>query len=157
MPRFPFWNAPLNPTWLAGTQGSNDVTPAVLLEFIQECEHVLSSTHHLTLNALRLMVNLCTSLAYLRIERYLARGGLDDSNYKTDAVAGYYFRMSVWAGFRLVLACECVTVNCVGCGMLVIGGGSHDSVASTDHVNEKNNEFARPTQSFSLGAIDTGI
>jgi hypothetical protein len=131
---------------------SKEVTRSIVLELIQECQQAMSYTHHLTIKALRLLVNLCTSRAYLQIKRYVARGqvppvvgttlnpmpgvasvveGASSSSsssfadYKHDEILCPNFWYSVWAGFQLVLACECVAANCTGCAPLLLGPAAH--------------------------------
>jgi uncharacterized CHY-type Zn-finger protein len=89
--------------------------PGDLPDLVQECIDELSSTHYLSIKALRLLVVSSTTQAYVRIKQNVIRGistpyfGLRGSSH---------IRMSVVAGIQLVLACECVAVSCRGCYLL---------------------------------------
>jgi hypothetical protein len=88
-----------------------EYSPAVLKEFVADCVSELSPTHHLTIKALRLLLNVCTARAYTRIKHLVIRG----IAYDTDLRVCSLFRQSVLAGFQLVAACECVAEGCAGC------------------------------------------
>jgi hypothetical protein len=83
-----------------------------LPDLIQECIDELSSTHFLTIKALRLLVVSTTTQAYMRIKQHVGRG--ISTQFFGPSVSSA-FRMSVVAGCQLVLACECVAVSCTGC------------------------------------------
>jgi hypothetical protein len=83
-----------------------------LTDLIQECIDELSSTHYLTIKALRLLVVSSTTQAYVRIKQTVVRG---ISTRSFDFRVSSQMRMSVMAGIQLVLACECVAVSCTGC------------------------------------------
>ena len=81
-----------------------------LQEMVRDCITSLSSTHYLTIKALRILVKVATSNAYVHIKKLMVRAlSLDDPNVHS------LLRSSVVAGFQLILACECVAANCTGC------------------------------------------
>jgi hypothetical protein len=96
---------------LAFNKRSSDYSPRILQELVQECQESLSPTHHLTVKALRLLISLATSHAYVQIKRLIVRGLPMMKDPRVHSI----FRTSVDAGFQLVLACECVAAGCVGC------------------------------------------
>ena len=98
---------------------SLEVTPSAMLEAIEECQSVLSPTHYLTATALRLLMDLCTSRAYVQIKRRLVRDENDD--YESDSIVRYNFWNSIRAGFQLILVSECVAASCLGCGPVIMG------------------------------------
>lgn len=94
----------------------SDYTPAALQELVHECATTLSPAHHLTVKALRLLVTVATSGAYVHMKQLIVRGLSLDQN----ASVYQFFRTSVVAGFQLVLAGECVAEGCAGCAGLSI-------------------------------------
>jgi hypothetical protein len=88
------------------------INQADLPDLIQECIDELSSTHYLTIKALRLLVVSSTTQAYMRIKQHVGRGiSTPFFGHRVSSA----FQMSVVAGCQLVLACECVAVSCTGC------------------------------------------
>jgi hypothetical protein len=110
-----------------------EYTTSVLQEMVQECMTSLSPTHHLTVKALRTLVKVSTTNAYVQIKKLIVRG-LPLDNPRVHSL----FRTSVDAGFQLVLACECVASDCTGCYYNSSSSSSSSSLedsSSTKRIN----------------------
>ena len=113
-------------------------SPNVLRELIEDCSIKLSPVHHLTIKALRLLVTISTTNAYVHFKQAIMRGIPIESNRRVQSL----FRTSVEAGFRLVAACECVAVGCPGCGPLVLGKEWNVDNENANKVKSDNCLFA---------------
>ena len=90
--------------------------PTFIQEVIKECIQELSSTHYLTVKALRLLVMVSTTHAYNIIKQHIVRS----QDVTLNMTVSSFGRISVVAGIQLVLACECVAMNCTGCYLPVV-------------------------------------
>lgn len=91
-------------------QNRSKYSPMMLRELVRECQRKLSPVHHLTIKSLSLLFTLSTSLAFDYMKKLVVRGmSLSDPSVHA------LFRLSVDAGFALVLAGECCAANCSGC------------------------------------------
>lgn len=95
--------------------------PQSIRELVLDCMDELSSTHHLTVKALRLLVMSSMAQAYVSIKQNVVR----HLPNRLDPRVASFMRMSVVAGIQLVLACECVAASCTGCYL------SHNNNASS--------------------------
>jgi hypothetical protein len=109
--------------------GGNGNNLSFVQELVDECMRELSSTHYLTIKALRLLVTVSTTLAYVRIKQNVIRG-LAGFSFKVSSL----LRISVVAGIQLVLACECVAATCAGC---YHGADDKDNMNRTWDENNK--------------------
>eukprot|EP00980_Cylindrotheca_fusiformis_P006372 scaffold1356_cov123-Cylindrotheca_fusiformis.AAC.53 len=91
-------------------QNRSKFSPSMLHELVQECQGTLSPVHYLTIKSLSLLFSVSTSLAFDYMKKLVVRGiSLNDPSVHS------LFRISVEAGFALVLAGECCAANCSGC------------------------------------------
>jgi hypothetical protein len=94
-----------------GTTQSKSIGPSFVQGLVQQCTSKLSSTHYLTIKALRQLISISTSHAYVIIKQNLVRGSTDVLNFRVSS----YLRTSVLSGIQLVLAGECIAAKCTGC------------------------------------------
>jgi hypothetical protein len=102
-------------------------SPKILQDMVRRCQTKLSLTHHLTVKALRLWVNVATNHAHAETARSLMAQGQQQQQrnrsvpnngttiHNTKTRIHSLLRSTVNAGFQLVLACECVAADCKGC------------------------------------------
>mmetsp|Transcript_11300 Transcript_11300/g.26867 ORF Transcript_11300/g.26867 Transcript_11300/m.26867 type:complete len:138 (+) Transcript_11300:1099-1512(+) len=88
---------------------NDQITTIQLLELVDDVCETLSSAHHLTIKALRLLVAASTNQTFRLITQCEIR-----PKYRTIIEVALLLRTSVVAGIQIVLAGECVASNCTG-------------------------------------------
>ena len=88
----------------------DEITTIQLLELVDDVCETLSSVHHLTIKALRLLAAASTNQTFRLITQCAVR-----PKHRTIIEVALLLRTSVLAGIQIVLAGECVASNCTGC------------------------------------------
>ena len=90
---------------------NDQITTIQLQELVDDVCETLSSVHHLTIKALRLLVVTSTNQTFQLISQCAAIR----PKHRTIIEVALLLRTAVLAGMQIVLAGECVASNCTGC------------------------------------------
>jgi hypothetical protein len=91
------------------TGDSEEITTIELQELVDDACETLSSVHHLTVKALRLLAAVSVNQTY----KLITRCAIPERRNVLEV--SLLLRTSILAGIQIVLAGECVASNCTGC------------------------------------------